>query len=37
MVITCKARSGDSGYRDITAFFQYLINNDTIHNQKSDS
>jgi len=37
MVITCKARSGDSGYQDITAFFQYLINHDTTCNQKSDS
>jgi len=37
MVITCKARSSDIGYRDITGFFQNLINHDTTNNQKSDS
>lgn len=37
MVITCKARSSDIGYRDITVFFQNLINHDTTYNQKSDS
>ncbi|UCH63218.1 MAG: ribonuclease P protein component [Fidelibacterota bacterium] len=37
MVITCKGRSSDIGYREISDFFQYLINHDTVHNQKSDS